>query len=86
MAQESRPGWRDAGRGSLYNALGILFALGLLRSNPLAAVAVILMFGLGMDWPHIPAQPMENISFPGIGTKQWKAHWDLWPVQCVPYS
>jgi farnesol kinase len=35
------------GEGPLYNALGILFALGLLRSNPLAAVAVILMFGLG---------------------------------------
>lgn len=35
------------GEGPLYNALGILFALGLLRSDPLAAVAVILMFGLG---------------------------------------
>jgi farnesol kinase len=35
------------GEGPLYNALGILFALGLLRSNPQAAVAVILMFGLG---------------------------------------
>jgi dolichol kinase len=35
------------GEGPLYNALGILFALGLLRSNPLAAVVVILMFGLG---------------------------------------
>ncbi len=35
------------GEGPLYNALGILFALGLLRSNPLAAIAVILMFGLG---------------------------------------
>ena len=35
------------GEGPLYNALGILFALGMLRSEPLAAVAVILMFGLG---------------------------------------
>jgi dolichol kinase len=35
------------GEGPLYNALCILFALGLLRSNPLAAVVVILMFGLG---------------------------------------
>ena len=35
------------GEGPFYNALGILFAIGLLRSNPLAVVAVILMFGLG---------------------------------------
>lgn len=35
------------GEGPLYNALGILFALGMLRSNPTAAIAVILMFGLG---------------------------------------
>lgn len=35
------------GEGPFYNALGILFALGMLRSEPLAAVAVILMFGLG---------------------------------------
>ena len=35
------------GEGPLYNALGILFALGLLRNDPLGAVAVILMFGLG---------------------------------------
>jgi dolichol kinase len=35
------------GEGPFYNALGILFALGMLRSEPMAAVAVILMFGLG---------------------------------------
>jgi dolichol kinase len=35
------------GEGPLYNALGILFALGMLRGNPMAAIAVILMFGLG---------------------------------------
>ena len=35
------------GEGPFYNALGILFALGMLRSDPVAAIAVILMFGLG---------------------------------------
>ena len=35
------------GEGPFYNALGILFAIGMLRNNPLAVVAVILMFGLG---------------------------------------
>jgi dolichol kinase len=35
------------GEGPFYNALGILFALGMLRSEPMAAFAVVLIFGLG---------------------------------------
>jgi dolichol kinase len=35
------------GEGSLYNALGLLFILGILRGNSEAAVAAILIFGLG---------------------------------------
>jgi len=35
------------GEGALYNALGILFAIGLLRDNPAAAISVILILALG---------------------------------------
>ena len=35
------------GEGAMYNALGILFALGLLRSDYMAAIAVIMIFALG---------------------------------------
>lgn len=35
------------GEGPFYNALGILFALGMLRNDQLAAIAAILIFGLG---------------------------------------
>lgn len=35
------------GEGSLYYALGVLFAMGLLRDNPRAAVAVILILSIG---------------------------------------
>jgi dolichol kinase len=35
------------GEGSLYNALGLLFILGILRGSSEAAVAAILIFGLG---------------------------------------
>jgi dolichol kinase len=35
------------GEGSLYNALGLLFILGILRGNSDAAIAAILIFGLG---------------------------------------
>jgi len=35
------------GEGALYNALGILFTLGLLRDHPLAAIAVIIILAMG---------------------------------------
>jgi dolichol kinase len=35
------------GEGALYNALGILFAIGVLRDNPAAAISVILILALG---------------------------------------
>jgi dolichol kinase len=35
------------GEGSMYYALGVLFALGLLRNNPAQAISVILILGLG---------------------------------------
>jgi dolichol kinase len=35
------------GEGALYNALGILFAISLLRDHPLAAISVILILALG---------------------------------------
>ena len=35
------------GEGALYNALGILFAISLLRNDSLAAISVILMLALG---------------------------------------
>jgi len=35
------------GEGSLYNALGLLFIPGILRGNSAAAIAAILIFGLG---------------------------------------
>jgi dolichol kinase len=35
------------GEGAMYNALGILFALGLLRSDYLAAIATIMILALG---------------------------------------
>jgi len=35
------------GKGSLYYAIGILFALGLLRDDPPAAIAVILILAIG---------------------------------------
>jgi dolichol kinase len=35
------------GEGALYNALGILFALGLLKNDPAAVICVILILGLG---------------------------------------
>ena len=35
------------GEGALYNALGILFAIGLLRDNSAAAISVILILALG---------------------------------------
>lgn len=36
-----------SGEGALYNALGVLFTLGLLRDHPLAAIAVIIILALG---------------------------------------
>ena len=35
------------GEGALYNALGVLFALGLLRDHPAAAIAVIIILAMG---------------------------------------
>lgn len=35
------------GEGALYNALGILFAISLLRDHPMAAISVILILALG---------------------------------------
>lgn len=35
------------GEGALYNALGVLFTLGLLRDHPSAAIAVIIILALG---------------------------------------
>ncbi len=35
------------GEGALYNALGVLFTLGLLRDHPLAAISVIIVLALG---------------------------------------
>ena len=35
------------GEGSMYYAFGVLFALGLLRSNPASAISVILILALG---------------------------------------
>lgn len=35
------------GKGALYNALGVLFTLGLLRDHPLAAIAVIIILATG---------------------------------------
>ena len=35
------------GEGSMYYAFGVLFALGLLRSNPASAISVVLILALG---------------------------------------
>ncbi len=37
----------NPGEGALYNALGILFAIGLLRNDAAAAIAVVLILALG---------------------------------------
>jgi hypothetical protein len=63
-----------SGESTLYNPLGILFVIGLLRNDPFAAISVIVVLAMGDGLePHFPAPVMEDTSCPGIRTKPGRA-------------
>lgn len=59
------PGREEIGWGALYNALGVLFALGLLRDHPAAAIAVIIILAMG-----------DGLTFVGSSYSRHKLPWN----------
>ena len=73
------------GAGPFYNALGILFALGMLRSDPVAAIAVILMFGLGDGFATYIGTTYGKHKLPWNKNKTIEGTLVFMAGQCVPY-
>ena len=60
------------GEGALYNALGILFAISLLRNDSLAAISVILILALGDGFATFAGTSYGRHRLPWNKNKTWE--------------
>lgn len=62
----------NPGEGALYNSLGILFAISMLRNNPLAAISVILILALGDGLATFVGTSYGRHKLPWNENKSWE--------------
>lgn len=62
----------NPGEGALYNALGVLFAISLLRDYPLAAISVILILALGDGLATFAGARYGRHKLPWNRNKSWE--------------